>query len=99
MTDPRLRYAAVGNMAKFMTAAAEAGFRGAIQVIEAQSSAEVMIAVRPWLRRWLLPHIVIGAVAIVAGLAFLLFSEDLEFELWSIAVIPLLAAVAGGLLV
>jgi len=86
-------------MAKFMTEAAEAGFRGAIQVIEAQSSVEVMIAVRPRLRRWLFPHIVTGAVAMVAVLAFLLFSEDYEFELWSIAIIPLLAAVAGGLLV
>ena len=88
-----------GNMAKFMTEAAETGFRGAIQVIEAASSVEVMIAVRPRLRRWLFPHIVIGAVAMVAGLAFLLFSEDYEFELWSIAIIPLLAAIAGGLLV
>ena len=80
------------TMAKFMTEAAEAGFRDAIRVIEARSSVEVMIAVRPRLRRWLLPHIVTGAVVMVAVLAFLLFSEDYEFELWSIAITPLLAA-------
>jgi len=86
-------------MSKFMTEAAEAELRGAIQAIEARSSAEVMIAVRPRLRRWLAPHIAVGAAALAAVLAFVLFSDAYEFELWSIAIGPLLAALAGGLLV
>jgi putative membrane protein len=86
-------------MATFMTEAAEVAFREAIQAIEKVSSAEVVIAVRPRLRRLLGPNIAAGAAVMVAALAFMLFSEDLEFELWSIAVVPVLAALAGGLLV
>lgn len=85
-------------MAKFMTDAVEA-FRAAIQAIEKQSSAEVVIAVRPRVRRWLVPNIAAGAVVMAAALAFMLFSDDTEFALWSIAVVPLLAALAGALLV
>ena len=82
-----------------MTEAAAAALRDAIQAIERLSSAEVVIAVRPRARRLLVPNIAAGAVVMAAALAFMLFSEDTEFELWSIAVVPLLAALAGGLLV
>lgn len=86
-------------MANFMTDAAEVAFREAIQAIEKASSAEVVIAVRPRSRRLLGPNLAAGAAAMAAVLAFMLFSEDTEFELWSIAVVPLLAALAGGLVV
>ncbi|MEO8704629.1 MAG: hypothetical protein ABI867_31530 [Kofleriaceae bacterium] len=86
-------------MARFMSEAAEAGFREAIQAIEKVSSAEVVVAVRPRLHRWWIGNAIAGAVVMTAVLAFLLFSEDYEFELWSIAIMPLLAAIAGALLV
>lgn len=86
-------------MAQFMSEAADAALHDAIRAIEKRSSAEVVIAVRPRLRRWLVPHVVVGGVFLAAMLAFVLFSEDYEFALWSIAVVPLLTAVLGGLLV
>ena len=86
-------------MTTFMTRAAEAAFRDAIQAIAKLSSAEVVIAVRPRLRRLLVPHIAAGAVVMAAVLAVMLVSDDLEFAPWSIASVPLLAALAGGLVV
>lgn len=82
-----------------MTEAAELALREAIQAIEKLSSAEVVICVRPRVRRWGVPHVAAGVAATAAALAFMLFSDDAEFELWSIAVVPLLAALAGGLVV
>ena len=86
-------------MAKFMTDVAEGELGRAIQAIEQVSSTEVVIAVRPRLRRWLVPHVVGGAAVMLAVLAFVLFSDDYEFALWSIAILPLLAAIAGGMIV
>lgn len=86
-------------MAVFMTEAAEAAFREAIDAIESVSSAEVVVAIRPRLRRWWLGNAVVGVVLMLALLAFELFSEDYEFELWSIAVTPLMALIIGMLLV
>ena len=83
---------------KFMTDAAERGFREAIAAIEKVSVVEVVVAVRPRLRRWLVPHVVLGLVFGAGALAFALWS-DYEFDLWSILVVPLLAAIAGALLV
>lgn len=82
-----------------MTEAADTALRDAIRAIEKLSSAEVVVAVRPRLRRWLVPHVGVGAVFMAAMLAFVLFSDDYEFALVSIAVLPLLAAVLGGLAV
>jgi putative membrane protein len=82
-----------------MTEAAEAAFREAIQAIEQASSTEVVVAIRPRVRRWLIAHVAVGIVAMSAVLAFMLFSEDYEFELWTFTVVPLIAGVAGGLLV
>lgn len=83
----------------FMTEAAETGFREAIQAIEDVSSAEVVVAIRPRLRRWWLGNVIVGALLMSAVVAFELFSEDYEFELWSMAVTPLLALIIGMLLV
>ena len=86
-------------MARFMTEVAESELRSAIQAIEQVSSTEVVIAVRPRLRRWLVPHVIVAGAVMLLVLAFVLFSDDYEFALWSIAVIPLLAALAGGMIV
>jgi putative membrane protein len=86
-------------MARFMTEAGEAAFRDAIHAIEQRSSVEVVIAVRPRLRRWGIPHGIGGAATSAAVLAFILFSEDYEFDLWAIAVGPLPARLSGVLAV
>jgi putative membrane protein len=86
-------------MARFMTKVAEGELRRAIQAIEQVSSAEVVIAVRPRLRRWWIPHVIVAGAAMLAVLAFVLFSEAYEFALWPIAITPLLAALAGGMIV
>lgn len=82
-----------------MTPAGQAALQAAIEAIERESSAEVVISVQPRLRRWLVPHIAVGAALAVAVLAFLLFSDDYEFELWVIALAPVMSAVIGGLVV
>jgi putative membrane protein len=81
-----------------MDEAAERGFREAIAAIEKVSSVEIVVAVRPRLRRWLVPHVVLGLLVAAGLLAFLLWS-DYEFDLWSFLVMPPLAAVIGGMLV
>lgn len=86
-------------MATFMTEAGAAALQRAIETIEGQSAAEIVVSVRPRLRRYLVPHIAIGTLCALAVLAFLLFSEDYEFELWVIAAAPLVAAMIGGALV
>jgi len=86
-------------MARFMTEAAERGFREAIEAIEKVSAAEVVVAVRPRLRPWLVAHLAVATLFLAAVLAFVLFSEDYEFELWTILLGPILAGVAGGLAV
>lgn len=75
------------------------GFAGAIAAIEKVSSAEVVVTVQARVRRWLVAHVIAGAVVMTCVLAFMLFSEDYEFELWSFTVAPLLAAILGGLIV
>ena len=85
-------------MATFMTEAAERGFREAIQSIEGQSSAEVVIAVRARLRRSPVPYLAVAAVLAASALAFVLFSET-EFELWEILVLPVVAGALGGMAV
>ena len=82
-----------------MTEAAERGFREAIERIEKVSAVEVVVVVRPRLWRWLVPHIVLGMLVMLAVLAFELFSEDYEFELWTILVLAALTPLAGALLV
>ncbi|MBC7973527.1 MAG: hypothetical protein H7138_00975, partial [Myxococcales bacterium] len=71
-----------------MNEAAEVELRTAIEAIERASATEVVVAVRPRLRRWLIPHVLVGAAALLAVLAFALFSDDYEVALWTIAVAP-----------
>lgn len=84
-------------MARFMTD--DAGFRDAIAAIEKVSAAEVVVAVRPRLRRWIAAHLGVAVLCLAGFLAFALFSEDYEFELWTILLGTLLSGAAGGLAV
>jgi len=83
---------------KQITEAGATALREAVETIEKVSSAEIVIAVRARAHRWLLPHIVVGAALAAIALAFALWS-DVDFELWTIFVLPLAAAMLGGFLV
>jgi putative membrane protein len=83
---------------KFLTEAGERALEHAIAKIEAVSSAEVVIAIRPRARHSLIQHAVVGIVAAIAILAFTLYS-DVEFALWHILTLPIVTGVVGALLV
>jgi len=72
--------------------------RDAITAIEAESSVEVVVAIRPRLRRWPSANAAVGATLAIAVLAYTLYAEA-EFDLWEILVLPWLAAMLGGLVV
>ena len=82
----------------FLTDVGERALQEAVETIEAQSSAEVMIAIRPRARYSLVQHAVVGFVTGVAMLAFALYSP-IEFTLWQILVLPVIAGFAGAMLV
>lgn len=81
----------------FVSVAGDRAFHAAIEAIEGASSAEVVVAVRPHARRWLVPHAIVGVVAAAAVLAFTLWS-DREFALWEILALPLVTGAAGAFL-
>jgi putative membrane protein len=82
----------------FLTAAGERGLEDAVAAIESVSAAEIVIAIRPRARDFKLQHAFVGAVTAIALLAFTLYSP-LEFSLWHILTLPVLAGVFGALLV
>lgn len=82
----------------FTTKAAQTAFREAVAEIEKTSSIEVVVAVRPRLRRWPGANGAIAVTCAIAALAFTLFA-DTEFDLWEILVFPWFGAIVGGLLV
>ncbi len=82
----------------FMTEPGRDELRRAIAAIEEVSSVEVVVAVRPRLRRWPSAHAAIGVSLAIAALAFALFAEA-EFELYEILLLPVLAGMIGGLAV
>lgn len=79
-----------------MNEAGERAFAEAITAIEAVSSIEVVVAVRPHARKWLWPATVLGALVGGAMLAYTLFA-DLEFSLWQILVLPIAAGIGAGI--
>ena len=81
-----------------VTDAGDRAFHAAIEAIEGASAVEVVVAIRPHARRWLVPHAVVAVVAVAAVLAFTLYS-DREFALWEILALPLLAGAVGASLV
>jgi len=84
---------------KFLTEAGQREIKAAIETIEGGSSAEVVVAVRQRLARWPSAHVAVGLLAALAMLAFQLYVDDIEFDYWSILLLPVLAGVAFGLLV
>lgn len=83
---------------KFMTEAGVRELEAAVAAIEAVSSAEVVIAVRPLARHSLIQHAFVGIIAAVAMLGFALFSP-VDFTLWQIFVLPIAAGILGALFV
>ncbi len=82
----------------FLTEAGQRAIEDAVEAIEAQSAAEIVIAIRPRARHSLIQHAVVGVVAAIAMLAFTLYSP-VEFALWHILVLPIFAGLLGALLV
>jgi putative membrane protein len=82
----------------FLTEAGQRALEAAVEAIEAESAAEIVIAVRPRARYALTPHATVGITTAIALLAFTLFS-DVEFALWHILVLPIFAGVLGALVV
>src|SRR5665811_1629005 len=68
----------------------------AITSIESGSAVEVVVAVRPHARKWLWPATVLGAAVGGAMLAYTLFA-DLEFALWQVLVVPIVAGIGAGI--
>ena len=83
---------------KFLTEAGQRVLEDAVEAIEVESAAEIAIAIRPRARYSLMQHATVGIVAAVAILAFTLYSP-VEFALWQILVLPVLAGILGALLV
>jgi len=83
---------------KFLTEAGERELEAAVAAIEATSAAEIVIAIRPRVRASLAQHVTVGFVTAIAMLAFTLYSR-IEFTLWEILTLPVLAGILGSLLV
>jgi putative membrane protein len=83
---------------KFLAAGGKQ-FETAIEAVEAASAVEVVVAVRPRLRRWPSANAAIGVVCALFVLGFELYSEELEFDYWAIMALPLVAGLVGGMLV
>lgn len=79
-----------------MTERAETALRDAIASVEKASGVEVIVAVRPRLRRWLGAHAIAAALVAAAVLAWVLYTEW-EFDEWAILAMPLLGAGVGWL--
>ncbi len=82
----------------FLTEAGERAIEDAVATIEAASSAEIVVAIRPRARYALIQHAVVGIVTAFAILGFALFSP-IEFTLWQIFVLPMFAGLFGAVLV
>jgi len=83
---------------RFLTDAGQRAIEDAVEAIEAVSSAEIVIAIRPRARHSLIQHAVVGLVTAIAMLAFTLYSP-IEFSVWHILVLPILAGILGAALV
>ena len=83
---------------KFLTAEGVKALEAAVAEIEKASAVEVVLAVRPRARHWLVQHAFVGVAAALGVLAFTLWSDRM-FPLWQIMVLPVLAGTVGVLLV
>lgn len=83
---------------RFLDDAARAALKAAIERIEADSSAEVVIALRRQSSGHLLANLVFGAVAAFAALAYMLYAPH-RFSLASILIDPFIIGLGLGWLV
>ncbi len=83
---------------RFLDDAARAALKAAIESIEADSSAEVVIALRRQSSGHLLANLVFGAVAAFAALAYMLYAPH-RFSLLSILIDPFIIGLGLGWLV
>ena len=82
----------------YLTAAGVKALEAAVAELETASSVEVVLAVRPRARHWLVQHALVGLVAMLGVLAFTLWGAP-EFPLWEIMVLPVVAGLVGAMLV
>lgn len=82
----------------FLTAEGVKALETAVAEIEGVSSVEVVLAVRPRARHWLVQHALVGLAAMLGVLAFTLWGEP-EYPLWQVMVLPVLAGLCGVMLV
>jgi len=83
---------------RFLTAEGVKALEAAVAEIEKASAAEVVLAVRPRARHWLVQHALVGLAAALGVLAFTLWGDPV-FPLWMMMVLPVLAGLLGVLLV
>ncbi len=84
---------------KFLTEDGQREIKGAIEALENVSSVEVVAAVRQRLAPWPSAHVAIGLLTALGMLAFQLYSDDFEFDYWSILLLPVLVGASFGMLV
>lgn len=82
---------------KFLDEAGVKALEAAAAEIERGSSVEVVLAVRPRARSWLVQHVVVAIAAGLGVLAFTLWSHH-AFPVWQIMVLPVAAGLLGVLL-
>lgn len=82
----------------FLTAEGVKELEAAVAAIEKASAVEVVLAVRPRARHWLVQHVLVGIAAGLGVLAYTLWT-DREFPLWLIMVLPVLTGIIGTLVV
>jgi putative membrane protein len=82
----------------FLTEAGQRALEDAVETIEATSSAEILLAVRPRARYALTQHATVGVTTAIAMLAFTLYST-IPFALWHVLVLPIFAGLLGALVV
>jgi putative membrane protein len=79
----------------FLAGGADAELLAAVTTVEAQSCAEVVIAVRRRSAFWLHAHVIVGALVWFATLGFMLWDEHV-FSLASLWIDPVVLAGAAG---
>jgi hypothetical protein len=81
---------------KFLDADGVKALEAAVAEIEKTSAVEVVLAVRPRARHWLVQHVL---VAIAAGIGVLAFGVWRSWPRWEILALPIAAGIIGALLV
>lgn len=82
---------------KFLTEAGQQALEQGAEAIEAVSSAEIAIAIRPRARYSLMQHATVGVVAAIGALAIAAYTVALPR--WLVLVMPIVAGLVGALLV